>query len=550
VSYYGAGTRAVATAAPPAGTPAWIVTHGWETGVGMSPGGTSGRDIIVDEMLAVASVAGSVFQLQTPTTQHHVTVNGPGAVGDELLYVRAVRPALDVEIADLTLDARTEVVACGVYATRAARLSLRRVGAMRMTRMAFEHAEGCRDGSARDVYWGACNGGVAYLSSNNCDLSGARTEPTGARFREVGVIRSGLWLYRSATEIKIADCEIRHMCQGVWFNAIRDCTFNDSLITDLDIREKFVRDGLDGGVGIHMGAVELSETMWSYGLVMRGIELRNLRSEPPVGPPRFFAIYYHDVYGVVAGGVGVFNDGLGSDAVVDGDGDYYMGGVGFQDSSGQYTDHTIKGCQYALTWRSGQGCDLRDWNIDMIPGGGPPATNAIHFQSINLSTLSIRGLRLQGQITFAPGFAIDEVQNVIDVQDVYIDGISFSFPQLALAINGSGGVRAVGDVLTLDPAPASGVRTAILGADNDPPVVVVTTFTSTIAAGAPMFIAAAGDYCGRALVSGPVQFRQKLRLSGAGPWLVADDTAPADVVFGRALSAKPGAALGPVRTSP
>ena len=544
--WYGAGVRAFSVDDPGAIGPGdWIVVHGWETGIGMQPGGSNGSDLIIDELLQVESVAGNVIQLRFPTTQHHVTVNGPGAVGDQLLAVRAVVPAVLVEVRDIGFSADGQVIACGVTTRYSSRVSLYGTGFEGFTRFAVEYRQGARDFLLTDTLVASSNGGAAFISANNGMVSDFRTSPLGERFREIGVIRAGLYFYRISNGISVVGFDLRHMCQGIWLHAFRGVSIADGWIDDMLIQEKFLRDGLDGGVAIHMGTVSLFETIWNDALDLHDIRIRNCRFDPafalaPDGNPRFFSIYYHDVYDIVASGIDINNDGVSPTTTVDGDSVYDMGGCGFQDCGGIFSDHIIKGVSYGLVWRSSQGATLMNWRITVGPGGGGPSPVIQMFlNSATNSTMTVNGMYLQGAVRFGTTFAIDPLQNRFDISKISFDGAEFD--RVILARNTSGAPRFIGSVLSLDPAAATPEARLPVGNGDPSAVVVAMSFLDAPANGSPMFVSPSGSgRMGHVLVEGalPVAVGDLIETTAGQPYGRVNNAAAPYRALGQSIAAR------------
>lgn len=556
IDWYGANTRRLSLATTTGLLVGdWIRTHGWETAIGQNPGGGAGRDIIVDELLRVAEIDGDVVVLQFPTVQHHVTQNDPGAVGDEVLRVDRVLPAENVAVSDLTYDARGAYVANGIMTELATGLDIRRVRFVGMTRLGIELRRGSRDAMLESLTWSGCNGGAGFLSANTFVGSLLRGDPNGPRFREVGVIRAQIWVYRLTVNYSFYNLDLRRGCQGIWLHAQRDGLFAGFTIDDMDITEKYARDNLLGGVGINSGTVSLNETIYGDMVTTVCGRLSNLRSPQSQAPnPLFFAIWYHDVYGWTSDDIQVANDGLGPYALVDGIQEYFTAGVAFQDTAGTFSNHVIKGCENAIIWRSGQGCLLKDWTVLGTPGalGSASPTVGMYLMSYHNSELIVDGLTLQGGIFFAPEFVADPVGNRFVMRNILLSDIG-RFPVLELGVNNSGATRVGGTVLVANGSTAEGIVSAVLAgadaADRLKLVVAAPTLSPAPNGGYCFFAPQGSGFIEGMLVDSTinVDYGDRFVAVPGQDTAIVDNAATGSAVIGRSMSSRAAFAPSPPR---
>lgn len=553
--WFGAGARQLSVATTVGLLPGdWIDVHGWETGVGSNPTSspTNGSDIIVDELLLVTAAAAGVITLETPTAAHHVTVNGPGAVGDQLLAVRRVIPTFDNAIEDMTIDCGPGNVANGLTVDYGVRFNLSRVTFKNAKRLGYEFRKGCRDCVHVDTTIDSCNGGAGYLSCFSSRNVGLRTNPAGLRNHSVGVIRAGLWLYRMSNGISVSDFDLRHLCQGMWLQAFRVCSLVDGVLDDIYGMPKFLRDGLTGGVAIQMGTTPLDETAWSDGLVMQGITFRNVRMDPNAavvgGRVLFWTVYYHDVYGIVSGNHNFDNDGVSPYSSSNGDDDFFMTGVGFQDAAGTFTSHRFKGVEYAFGINSCQGIRLQGWEATSAPGGGGTVpVVAMWFNQGIACQPEFVDCYFQGGIFFGPDFGTTSVD-----WEMSIKNHAFDAQKYALAIlvqNKTGAVLTTGQIVELSPTPISpGAREVVAAGPGS--TVGLMAAAMQLGFGIPIngygFATPLPASEAKALASGTVNMGDLLEADGALA-LHSNAAVTLGAYAGRALEARSGAGSSLIR---
>jgi hypothetical protein len=557
VAYYGAGSRKVSVAA--VGTLAddqWIAIHGFETGVGQNPGGTNGSLVICDEMCKVDSIDALVLTLNAPTILHHVTENG-GAVGDGALWVRRVVPRENFCIEGIRFDASGRTFANAITLDYCVGAVIERCEFTGFSRAAIEGRKGTRDSVIEHTLLdGELNCGVYLDSAMNVQVLETRSSATGLRHHANGNINALIYTQTLCTNIVIDGFSLHHACIGVWLGSFREATLVNGIIDDMDVRDYITQTSDQNvGVGIHMGYGELDITTWMAGLVMSNITCTNCRSDPATSViadrARIFTIFYHDCNNIAASDIEVINDGLSHLTTLDGDNDYYMGGLGFQDCGGSFANHVMKGVEYAFAFNSGQSVKFRGLEIVGPPGGGGSnPVVALWFNQDNLSSLEIIDAYLQGGIYFGPDFSPANNYNSIHLQDMSFDGVHFNGP-LVLAKNTTGGTRVQGDVVVFDPAAAVGTREVDTPTGNGDAraCIVAMAAQNTIADNAMLFVAPANTYADAVKVDGVVAVGDLLETSAASVNARVNNSPAAYVALGRAMSSK-GAGVAAVKVVP
>lgn len=553
--YFGAGARQISVASVGGLQPGhWFDVHGWETGVGSNPTSspTNGNDIIVDELLLATAAAAGIISMETPTAAHHVTVDGPGAVGDQLLAVRRVLPLIDAGMADLTIDCGPGNVANGLTVDYGVRFDVSRVTFKNAKRLGAEFRKGCRDMQHTHITIDSCNGGLGYLSCFSSRLEGFRTNPAGLRNHPVGVIRAGIWLYKMTNGLEVSAFDLRHLCQGLWLQAFRVCSFVDGAFDDIYNMPKFVRDGLTGGIAIQMGTTPLNETAWSDGLVLQDCTFRNIRTDPAAavvgGRVLFWTIYYHDVYGIESGGHNFDNDGVSPYSVSNGDDDFFMTGVGFQDCSGTFTAHRFKGVEYVFGINSCQGIRCQQWEVTSAPGGGGtiPVVGMWFNQGIACQPEFVDCL-FQGGIYMGPDFGATSVDWEMELKNHAFDAQKYAL--CVLVQNKTGAVLNTGQIVALDPTPVvAGAREVIAAGAGDTNGLMACAMQ--LGFGIPIngygFATPLRASEAKALASGTVLMGELLEADGALA-LRVNNAVALNACAGRALEARSGAGSSLIR---
>jgi hypothetical protein len=557
--YYATGNRKLgltslgSLAASIAAGLGYFVAGGHEPGDQFPPG-PAGSSIRNCEILRAESLQTSPNRvtLKWPTKSNHTVAN----VSGEALYVKGVDPLRDFEIRGFTFDCSGGTHAVGLRLDRAMNGRVSNCTVRGFSRYGLEMF-GCLEVDVdRLLLGGELNGGILQYACIDCAITGLRSNSNGLRYHANGIIRAGIQIEGQTCGTLIDDFRIVHMCSGIKAECHRGAQISNGIIDDMDHRPKQLRDGEEiVGIGLDLGAIDLTQASFSGPLNISNVQVKNCRCDPTTAGAGAelvtFSVWMHDTYNINCTGLSLINNGLSPYANVDGDAQFFMPGVGFQDCNGEITGLIVQGCEYAIGYRSSHGVNITGFEVHSSPyGGAPGPVIGLWFNQAIPTSVTIRNGRLQGGIYFGPQFVPD--YNEIQLENIDFDGERFAGP-LLLVKNTTGGTRTLGDVVVFDPAAAVGTREVDLaGADGaESPCIVAMSPINTIANNAPMFVAPANTYVEWVKVNGVVAVGNVLETkSGVVQAKVAGASPIPGRIIGKALTSKAGAGDGVVRVGP
>jgi hypothetical protein len=559
VAWYGAGARKMSVAST--GTLAasdFFAVEGHESGDGSTYGGAGVMVVCCEILRASAIEAGPPrITLASPTKQHHVTDNHGIGVP---LSVRALTPFIDAEVRGITFDADGKLFAVGVLLDRVVDVKLTNCAFRGFTKWVVDSfgSSGLRFDDC--VLLGSNSGGINLESAIDCRIDNMNCMAHEARFHPASTfIRNAVRVAGWSTHVHMQGGLIQHMCSGVKWECFRACSMDGVHIDDMDIRPKMLLDSEEHvGVGIDMGVIDLSYANFAGPLNITNCMVTNCRQDATMtgadangGVWQCYSAWLHDVYGLNINGLTVENTGLSPYTTIDGDGRYLMTGVGSQDCQGCVVGLKVKGCEVAFGYHSAQGLVLVDYDLRAVPGSGSNPATAMFFNSNTLSTLHMRGGRIQGGIYFGPDFATPVVGNTIEMTGVDFDDAGYFAGPLLISRNSASavGTRTIGDVVVFDPATSiNGVRRvdipSVADAAHALKGIVAMSASNTIAANGWLFVVPANTKA-TCNVSGAVSVGDQIVKVNGQDWGVVDNT-PGVPRLGQAFTSK-GAGVGAVQ---
>ncbi len=546
-TYYGAGARKLSLAS--LGTLAvndYFKVVGHETAVGETPGGSNGSAVESNELLQVAALQTSPNRvtLAWPTRAYHdVDAGGVGTPRS----VRAVDPLRDFEIRDLTFDCSGGTFAVAIRLDSALRGIIDGCAFKGFSRSPIE-VFGCLDIYMDGVLLNGENNGGVYVRASHCiDIHGLRTSTTGLRNHANGLRRATIFTEWNPS-VTVADSTIRHVVQGMSFRGGKAEVCRVT-IDDCDIRPQSLSDGIHGtlrGVGIDTGNGEGPNDEYVKAINLTDVIVSNCRSDSATSNSNDqfeWSVCFHDCHQVRATGLSVLNNGLAGSTTLDGDDDYQMYGIGFQDCYATLTNCVVKGCEYGYGVRFSLGVTLENCKYVSAPGSGAQSQIALWLN--DGKALSINNFDGGGgaYLWFTTAFAsntpeLPEFSGVTTFVDVKVQG------PFLVAKNGTGGGVTHGDVVALDPASAAGQRSFITPAGGSTHHAVVCFFTN----GTYWLVKALPGAATFANVSGAIAVGDYIEAQNGSRVAIKGTVANARTI-GRALEAK-GAGTAIIKLQP
>ncbi len=532
----GAKTITVASASGIAANQ-WLRIQGNNTQAGDATGMSDGANVILTEIVQVASVAGSVLTLTAATSQHHNS--GIAVIG--------CTPVDDVQIEGVELYHPGGTIANGILCDYGHRIDLRRIAGQGFSRALIELRLGCKRFDIDRVVSNGENNAVVLLDSSvDGDVGNVTTAEDGLREHASGIPRAAITMVERCSDIKVHDCRLVRVPIGVRHWGGTNIDYDNIVIRDTDTTQVLARDtivlGSHCGAGVDSGANQLGYESFAWGVSYNNIHVEDARSGTNTAQ---VAWYFHDEYQVSLANCSIAYRGVAADGE-------YHGGLMLKDCSGSIEAITLRGCWPALETVGSNDVTIGRLEIDGSMGDGTVTAAYIKFNHGGGAGTSprIRDVLFNNTTNF-----VRFVGDFVSTPDwkLRIEKYAASVGEMhgaLLAYNNTGVSFSVGDIVELDPASPAGllyVKTA--SGPNPRCAVVVVGAPSDPGTGFIMVAPLPTDrVCAVTCSSAAVAIGDYLEVNASRRGVT--QATPSFSCFGRALTAKAGGAEGVVLVGP
>jgi hypothetical protein len=438
---------------------------------------SDGTDIILYEVVKIASISGTALTLASPTIQHHASG----------VSIRPYTPVRDVAVEDLSLycDGETSI-AVGIHARGVLGLDIRNVSGGGFSRAMIECNHGTRRFNATKLHSrGAVNSIVLMDSAHSGRVLEVTTDPNGDRYHANGIPRGLITCRNRCTGIQIHDCTLERGVVGIRLWGGFHIQVSNVRIRDMDASRAITQDtteitGGKCGAGIDTGARPTSApSIAEFG---QDWTFSNVTVEDITCTGNIVSWYFHDAYFIKMVDCAIVNRGLSPSTSG-------MTGMHVSDVyQAEIVNLALVGVSYGIyTENAPYDINFRGVTYNTQAGQGAIAAIFLYLDhsagagGSRMRFTDARVINANAMLRFGGSYSTDVT---VELRNYYDEALGGTVDFAHIAYNGTGGAFSPGDVVVYDTS-STATRRDLLGASTAAPncAVVVAGSSGDIGTG-------------------------------------------------------------------